>query len=97
MSCVYLYRDVNEFVRHLTKFIDSYIDSSWISQTSYHQLTRDIVIDTKKILKFGDTSYNYNNVSELIDICLYLKRSKYLYLNRDRTEGIVIHVLETQI
>lgn len=97
MSGVYLYCDVNEFVKALITFIDNYIDSSWIPQTNYRQLPKGVIMDPKKIISLGDTIYNYNNISELTDICLYLKKSKYLYLNCDRTEGIVIHTIETQI
>lgn len=97
MSGKYIYSDVNEFVRHLIVFVNNYIDSSWIPQTSYRQIPKGVFIDTTKISTFGDISHNYNNISDLIDICLILKKSKYLYLNSDRTEGIAIHTLESKI
>jgi hypothetical protein len=95
MSEGYIYIDINEFVSDLIQFIDIYIDSSWIPQTNYRQLPRGIIITAKQYLNFGDKQCSYNNTNELMDICLYLKRSKYLYLNSDRTRGIVIHTTES--
>jgi hypothetical protein len=94
MSRGYIYSEINEFVRDLIQFIDIYIDSSWIPQTTYRQLPRGITNDNKVIQQYGIETIRYNNVNELLEICQYLKRSKYLYLNVDRTTGIVIHVRE---
>jgi hypothetical protein len=95
MSEGYIYCDINEFVSHLIQFIDIYIDSSWIPQTDYRQLPRGMIITAKKYVNFRDKQCSYSNTNELIDICLSLKRSKYLYLNSDRTRGIVIHTTDS--
>jgi hypothetical protein len=94
MSGGYIYTNINEFVSDLIQFIDDYIDSSWIPQTGYRQRPRCITNDTKVIQPYGIENIRYNNSSELLEICQYLKRSKYLYLNLDRTAGIVIHTGE---
>ena len=97
MSRGYIYFDINEFVNDLIYFIDIYIDSSWIPQTNYRQLPRGVNNDSNVIQTYGIENIRYNNTSELLEICQCLKRSKYLYLNSDRTEGIVIHVTEYKI
>jgi hypothetical protein len=94
MSGGYIYYDINEFVSDLIKFINDYIEDSWIPQTNYRQLPRGVYNITKKYSSFGEKQHIYNNTSELIDVCLYLKRSKYIYLDVDRTRGIVIHATE---
>jgi hypothetical protein len=94
MSKGYIYVDINEFVRDLIRFVDIYIDASWIPQTAYRQLARGITNETKVTRSYGVENIRYNNVNELLEICQYLKSSKYLYLNGDRSEAIVIHVLE---
>jgi len=57
----------------------------------------EFYIDNTWIPQTNFRMYEDNSSSVLLEICKNLCRSKYLYLNKDRTEGILIHVAEYKI